>query len=111
VESEQLLSPWQAPLGSLTTQACHFSAIKQVSAANSNPVPSSIQQSPACGCQREAHGKEATEKRAEDEAGGVTVPLQFKKKKDKEKSHVGSWRLQVLICISSGSHLHRKSYP
>lgn len=54
-----------------------LSAIKQLSTASSELMPGRIQQGPASGCQRVARGKEAAEPRAEDQAGGATVPLQL----------------------------------
>lgn len=79
--------------------------------ASSEPRPGRREQSPLCGCQQEARGKEAFEQRVEDQAGGAAVLLQFKKREreKEEKSHRGSW-LQIPTCISSESHLHRKFY-
>lgn len=67
VEREQFFSQWQPP----TPQAhspprpAPSSAIKHLSTVNSDPMLGRIQQSPGGGCQQEAHGKEASEQRAE----------------------------------------------
>lgn len=82
------------------------SAIKHLFSVNSNPMPGRIQQSPAGGCQQEARSKEASEQRAE----GVSQRPYSSQKDAARKSHIGSWQLQAPICISSGSHLHGKSY-
>lgn len=66
-------------------------------------MPGRWEQSPARGCQQEAHGKEAAEQRAEDQAGGAAVLLQLKKKRKREGGEGEGERKKALVVLGSES--------